>query len=132
MPDLRNGVVVDTSVWVDFLRGGRSRDAGAVEELVRSARAVTCGIVLAELLAGVKNAGQRARLSEALAGLDYVEMREQTWRRAGELAAGLRSKGRTLPMSDVIVAALALEHDLSVFTTDNHFRHIPGLRLHRA
>jgi predicted nucleic acid-binding protein len=130
MSESASRVVVDTSVWVDFLRGGRSRDASAVEELVRSARAVTCGIVLAELLAGVKNAGQREQLQEALAGLDYVEMREQTWRRAGELAAGLRSKGRALPMSDLIVAALALEHDLSVFTTDNHFRHVPGLRLH--
>jgi hypothetical protein len=129
MPESRR-VVIDTSVWVDFLRGGRSREATAVEELVRSARAVTCGIVLAELLAGVKNSEQRERLSEALAGLDYVEMREQTWRRAGELAAGLRGKGRTLPMSDLIVAALALENDLSVFTVDSHFRHIPGLRLH--
>jgi predicted nucleic acid-binding protein len=132
MPDTVNGVLIDTSVWVDYLSGGRGRDAAAVEELVRSSRAVTCGIVLAELLAGVRNAEQRERLSEALAGLDYVEMREQTWRRAAELAAGLRSRGRTLPMSDLIVAALALENDLSVFTADNHFRHIPGLRLHSA
>jgi len=124
------GVVVDTSVWVGFLRGGRDRDAAAVEELVRSARAVTCGIVRAELLAGVKDAAQRDRLQEALAGLDYVEMREQTWKRVGELAAGLRGKGRTLPMSDLIAAALAIEHDLSVFTIDNHFRQVPGLQLY--
>ena len=130
MPESRRGVVVDTSVWVDFLRGGRSRNAAAVEDLVRSGRAVTCGIVLAELLAGVKSDEQREQLSDALAGLDYVEMQEQTWRRAAELAAGLRSKGRTLPMSDLIVAAFALENDLSVFTRDNHFHHIPGLHLH--
>ena len=130
MPESRRGVVIDTSVWVAFLRGGRSPEAAAVEELVRSARAVTCGIVLAELLAGVKSAEQRERLSDALTGLDYVEMREQTWRRAGDLAAGLRDKGRTLPMSDLIVAALALENNLSVFTRDDHFQHIPDLRLH--
>jgi predicted nucleic acid-binding protein len=35
-------------------------------------------------------------------------------------------------MSDLIVAALALEHDLAVFTADSHFRHIHGLRLHSA
>jgi predicted nucleic acid-binding protein len=126
------GVVVDTSVWVDFLRGGRSRDAAAVAELVQTSRAVTCGVVLAELLAGVRSADQRDRLQEALGGLDYIEMQEPTWRRAGELAADLRARGRTLPMSDLIVAALAVEHDLAVFTTDNHFRHVPGLRLHTA
>ncbi len=130
MPDSASGVIVDTSVWVDFLRGGRGHDAVAVEELVRTARAVTCGIVLAELLAGVKHSEQREQLSDALAGLEYVELREQTWRRVGELAAELRSKGRTLPMSDLIVAALALEHGLSVLTSDNHFHSIPGLRLH--
>lgn len=124
------GVVVDTSVWVDFLRGGRGRAAAAVEELVHSARAVTCGIVLAELLAGVKDGVQRDSLQAALAGLDYVEMREETWRTVGELAAGLRRKGRILPMSDVIVAALAIERGLPVFTVDNHFRHVPGLQLH--
>ena len=124
------GVIVDTSVWVEFLRGGEGRNPGAVEDLIRSSQAVTCGIVLAELLAGVRNAGERIQLQEALAGLDYVETRERTWRRAGELAAELRSKGRTLPMSDLIVAALAIEHGLSVFTIDNHFRHVPGVHLY--
>jgi predicted nucleic acid-binding protein len=33
-------------------------------------------------------------------------------------------------MSDLIVAALALENNLSVFTRDDHFQHIPDLRLH--
>jgi len=128
--DLAGRVLVDTSVWVDFLRGGRG--AAAVEELIRSGRAVACGIVLAELLAGVRRAGQRDQLADALQGLDYIEVREQTWRRTGELAAELRSKGRTLPMSDLIVAALALEHDLAVLAADNHFRLIPGLLLHPA
>jgi len=130
MTEARNRVLVDTSVWVDFLRGGRG--AAAVEELIRSGRAVACGIVLAELLAGVRRAGQRDQLADALQGLDYIEVREQTWRRTGELAAELRSKGHTLPMSDLVVAALALEHDLAVLTADNHFRHIPGLLLHPA
>ena len=130
MTESAHRVLVDTSIWVDFLRSGRGRKAAAVEELIRSARAVTCGVVLAELLAGVKNLKQRRQLSDALAGLDYVEMREQTWRRTGDLAAELQSKGQTLPMSDLIVAALALEHDLSVFTSDSHFLLVPDLRLH--
>jgi len=123
------GVIVDTSVWVDFLRSGRGDGSAVVEDLVRTSQAKTCGMVLAELLAGVRNAADRTQLQEALAGLDYVEMREQTWRRAGELAADLRARGRTLPMSDLVVAALAIEHGFAVLTTDNHFRHIPGVRL---
>jgi tRNA(fMet)-specific endonuclease VapC len=124
------GVIVDTSVWVEFLRSGRGKASAVVEDLVRSSRAVTCGMVLAELLAGVRNRKDRTQLQDALAGLDYVEMREQTWHRAGEIAAELRSKGRTLPMSDLLVAALSIEHGFPVLTVDNHFRHIPGVRLY--
>jgi tRNA(fMet)-specific endonuclease VapC len=125
-----SGVIVDTSVWVEFLRGGKGRNANAVEDLVRSSQAVTCGVVLAELLAGVRNADERNQLQEALAGLDYVETKEQTWRRAGELAAELRSRGRTLPMTDLIVAALSIEHGLSVLTANRHFLSVPGVRLY--
>lgn len=124
------GVIVDTSVWVDFLRSGRGKSSAVVEDLIRSSQAVACGVVLAELLAGVRNREDREQLQEALAGLDYLEMQEQTWRLAGELAAELRSKGRTVPMSDLVVAALAIEHGFSVLTLDSHFRRIPGVRLY--
>lgn len=33
---------------------------------------------------------------------------------------------------DIIIAAIALEHDAEVFTIDPHFRRIPGLKLHRS
>jgi predicted nucleic acid-binding protein len=126
------GVIIDTSVWVEFLRVGRGKNSAAVEDLVRSSRAVTCGMVLAELLAGVRNVQDGRQLQEALAGLDYLEMTEQAWRRAGELASGLRVRGRTLPMSDLIVAALAIEHGFAILTVDSHFRHVPGVDLYAA
>jgi predicted nucleic acid-binding protein len=124
------GVIVDTSVWVEFLRSGKGKNSSIVEYLVKMSQAVTCGVVLAELLAGVRNLEDRRQLREALAGLDYLEMKVHTWRLAGELAADLRTKGRTVPMTDIIVAALSVEHGLSVLTADKHFLNVPGVHLY--
>jgi predicted nucleic acid-binding protein len=35
----------------------------------------------------------------------------------------------TLPLSDLVLAALALTTGMEVFTLDNHFRKVPGVRL---
>ena len=113
------GVVIDTSVWIEFLRGTDAGRSAEVARLVRGGRAVLCGVVEAELLA------------DALSGPEYAEVDRSTWRRAGELAAVLRRHGKTVPMSDLILAAVALAGDFAVFSIDNHFRLIPGLRLHR-
>jgi predicted nucleic acid-binding protein len=123
-------VIVDTSVWVDFLRGSRAGHAAEAERLVRAGRAATCGLVRAELLAGVRTEKDRLLVLEGLDGLDYFETTAQTWTRAGELAATLRARGRSVPITDCIVAAVALENACAVLTSDNHFRQMPGLSLH--
>ncbi len=123
-------VVIDTSVWIDFFR--ETKRASAVEQLIRADRAVTCGIVRAELIAGIRSERERRLLQQGLAGIDYLETNESTWRRAGELAAELRTRGHTLPMSDLIVAAIAIENDCLVYTKDSHFRRIPGVKLYKS
>src|SRR5574337_1567487 len=65
-----------------------------------------------------------------LAGLRFLDTTFSTWKRAGELSASLRRKGVTLPVSDLIIGALAIEHGYPVYTLDGHFRHIPGLTLY--
>ncbi len=48
----------------------------------------------------------------------------------GELFSLLRRKGIILPLSDLIIAAIGLEHDCQVFALDPHFKRIPGLKLY--
>jgi predicted nucleic acid-binding protein len=56
------------------------------------------------------------------------------WRRAGELSLALRRRGITVPLSDLVVAGLALEHGCAIYTLDSHshFDRIPDLPLHRV
>jgi predicted nucleic acid-binding protein len=125
-------VVIDTSVWVDFFRGTANSKADAIEKLVRSGRAVTCGIVQAELLAGIRDESERERLRQGMSGIEYVETTRSTWTKAGNLAAELRSRGLTLPLSDLVLAAIAVESGYLILSADRHFTRIPGVKLYKS
>ena len=82
------------------------------------------------LLQGCRTLSEREALSEALLALRYYEVTQATWLRTGNLSAQLLRKGVTLPLSDLIIAALAIEHDCRVYSLDAHFTKIPGLHLY--
>jgi predicted nucleic acid-binding protein len=83
--------------------------------------------VLFELIQGVKSDKEKAVVMNALSGLPYLKMNEQLWQKSAELSSSLKKKGLTLPLSDIFIAAIAIEYTLSVFTLDKHFEQIPGV-----
>lgn len=80
-------------------------------------------IVLGEMRLGVlvlPSGQKRARLEEWLAQVEQVVVC-LPWdvavsRRWAEMVAGLKRKGQALPLLDSMIAATALEHDLTVAT----------------
>ena len=88
------------------------------------------GVVLAELIRGCRTAKEAEATTSRLAGLRFIETAFSTWQRAGEPSFGLRRKGITLPLSDLVIAALALEHRVEIYTLDPHFKAVPGLALY--
>jgi len=124
-------VVVDTAVWVDFFRGRNEPVRAVLRELIRGRQAVLTGIVLAEVLQGIRTQQEADSVRSEFAALHYYEAARDTWSRAGSLSGELRRKGLTIPLTDLIISVLAMEHDAEVFTTDPHFEKIPGLKLYR-
>ena len=64
-----------------------------------------------------------------------VPVREYTLSAArifGRLDAATRSKGKTVPVADLLIGATALDLGFDVVTSSvRHFRLIPGLKVHR-
>ena len=56
-------------------------------------------------------------------------MTRDIWEKAGEISASLRRKGITIPLSDLMIAALALSGGYDVFTINPHFEQAHGLKL---
>ena len=118
----------DTCAWIDFLRGGQTPLAAVLEQSLLSSEVMTCGVVLLELLQGIKSPREEELVQNALQALPHLEMTRNLWIKAGKLSSRLRSKGHILPLSDIIIAVLALEHNCAVLTVDRHFEVVPGLK----
>lgn len=123
-------VIADTSLWIEYFKGGDEPARAGLRTLIRTEQVVLVGVVLAELLQGCRSSEEADTILSNLAGLRYLETGFSTWKRAGEFSASLRRKGITLPLSDLIIGALAIEHGYRVYTLDTHFKQIPNLKLY--
>ncbi len=54
---------------------------------------------------------------------------EITSKHYGSIKALLRRKGKLIPENDIWISALALQHNLTVATRDNHFKEVKGLAI---
>lgn len=121
--------VVDTSVWVSFLRWGADAASDELGRLIRHHRAVLVGPVLAELLQGLRTRGQERLLKKLFTVLPYLEANRADWQTAGASLRELRGRGITVPLTDAVIAAVARRHGLPVLTLDPHFAHLPVERV---
>jgi len=127
-----NRILPDTCAWIDFFRGRPSRMAEHVEAALVQGDVATCGVVLYELLQGIKSSREEALVLSAFQAVTHLEMTGHIWIKAARLSSQLRKKGHILPLSDIIIAILALEHACSLLTIDRHFDVIPGLTIIKA
>lgn len=131
IPNMADGYVIpDTSVWIQFFRVGSSPEAMAVRSLLVSDRVMLVGIVYAELLRGARNQEQLEILQDTLQSLPYTETDKDTWRITGRILSSLDRTGQRIPAADALIAAIAIQNDLSVYTQDEHFDRVSDLRRH--
>ena len=122
-------VALDTNAYSDFMRGVSERVA-----IVRAAHAIALPfIVLGELRAGFaagdRESANATTLQRFLASprVSVLPADEQTTHCYAQLHRQLRDHGRPIPTNDLWIAALAVQHDLVLCTSDRHFRQIPQL-----
>jgi predicted nucleic acid-binding protein len=119
----------DTCAWIDFFNNRQTPLAIALERLLVQGEVHTCGAVKYELVQGVRTGAEEKILLHALQAVTHLEMTELLWIKAGRLSGALRKKGVTIPFSDILIALLALENDLTILTVDRHFEQVAGVRV---
>ena len=114
-------VLIDTCGWIDFLRPGDGALADQVEQALADDLALMCSVSQAELLQGVKGQKEQRQLELLFDNVTLVDVEPADWLNAGRALQTLRSKGHQIPLTDALIAAVAIRHGVPVLTSDAHF-----------
>lgn len=125
-------IVVDTSVWIEYLRTPDSEHGRALDSLLGRKEALLTGVVIAEVVQGVRSDQQRTAVADYLLRLPYGDLSKEGWLQAGELAYQMRRQGQTPGLADLAIAAVAIEGGHELYTLDAGFQRVPGLTLHQV
>jgi len=115
--------VVDSSVWVDFLRGDRAA-VKRVGDLLDEGAATVCGPVVAEVVSGAQNAAEHALLKELFGGLEWLADPQGLWPRVADFRFALGRGGFRAGLIDLAIATAALDSGLPLVTRDRGFQRI--------
>ena len=115
-------LLVDSSVWIDVIRGAVTQGASFLEQRDDEEIAMA-GVVFQEVLQGVNDDLNYERLRDMFMAMLLVEPREfstyeiaaQLFRRAGVAGFTIRKP------ADCLIAALALEHGALLVHNDRDF-----------
>jgi predicted nucleic acid-binding protein len=120
-------VLVDTTVWIDWLRGVVTPASDQLRTLLGRGEAGLAPVILQELLQGAASPDALRTLRERFTALPMLMPRPgtATYAGAGTLYARCRWAGYT-PRSphDCLIAQLAIEHQAPLLHADRDFEHI--------
>ena len=110
--------------WLVFSKPA-SPEKRALDDLIDADRVALVGPIVAEVLFGFRRKAQCA-----LGGLTAPggSRTWDDWKLAAEIGRELAAKGHAIPISDLVIAAVAKRIDAGVYSTDPHFDLIPELK----
>jgi tRNA(fMet)-specific endonuclease VapC len=128
------GLMVDTNVFISSEKSGKAIDLSRWEQ---SQKVFASVVTVSELLMGVHRANteehrqRRSAFVEAIiSGVGVLDFTIGSARVHAEIYAELAKKGQMIGAHDLIIAATARHHDLSILTDNvDEFSRVPGLRV---
>lgn len=117
--------LVDTTVWIAWLRGHDTSCTRSLDALLDDGEAFLAPVILQEILQGARTPAALRTLREQFANLPMLLPTLETYAEAGALYARCRWQGVT-PRSphDCLIAWLAIENRLPLLHDDRDFEQI--------
>jgi predicted nucleic acid-binding protein len=114
--------LVDTSVWVEFLRKrGSPEIQSRLKPLIRNGETAITDWILLELMTGLRTTEDPNALLERFAPVHRLTFPDDGWKRAWTLAAALRRQGVTPSAADCYIATIAIGSKVRLIHADADF-----------
>jgi hypothetical protein len=122
-------VIVDTTVWVDYLHGMQNQETEWFDREVGQEEIGLTDLILCEVLQGVRRDDEYFRVRTLLGEFEVLETGgEELCVAAAENYRKLRKRGRTVRKTiDCLIATFCIRNGHSLLHRDNDFRHFEEL-----
>ncbi|MEI6232455.1 MAG: type II toxin-antitoxin system VapC family toxin [Planctomycetota bacterium] len=120
---------LDTSIVIQYF----NRHSGICSSIEQAACIVVTNVVIGELCFGAyksaKVIANLARIESFKSRVKILNCDAETANIYGKIKSLLSEKGRPIPDNDIWIAAMAMQHDLTLVSRDAHFNEVEGLKL---
>jgi predicted nucleic acid-binding protein len=120
-------VIVDTSVWSQVLRRNSKNNKillirKEISELINESRIIVLGVVVQELLSGIKNKSQFIELRDHFDSFEIEKPDREYFIKAADFFNLCRQKGIQGSHIDFYICAVAYINNWMIYTYDNDFQ----------
>lgn len=120
-----DGVLTDTSVWIDFFNDIKTKEVELLQTLIQEDYPVyICSIILQEILQGFSNDKEYKTAKDILLSYRFLETKPLEFAiGAAELYRSLKKKGITIRKSnDCLIGYHAIYYNIPVLHRDRDFK----------
>jgi len=121
--------LLDTTFIIDVLNNRRNRITAMKELIAASHELACCAVNVTEIYTGMR-AAEAAKTEALLRSLVYLPVEFEAARLAGELRQAWESKGKSLSVPDMIIAAVCITEKLTLITDNRKHFPMPELSIH--
>jgi len=117
-------ILIDSSVWIDFLNGKNSPERHALHKLISDSAKITIAeIIITEVLQGIKRESDFEAVKKFFEKLSIQRPKStETYVTAARIYRNCRSQGKTIRRTiDCIIAAICIENDIPILHKDSDF-----------
>ena len=120
-------IVVDSSAFIEYYRPrGDPKASSAVAEAISEDRVAVNGLIQVEICGYAASEATRDRLVSDFKAFHWLDLSRADFALAQDLGFQLRKNGVTIPATDLIIAASAMNSDATLYHRDRHFDLIAG------
>lgn len=113
--------LIDTCIWIDFLRGRNLPHVQLLEGLLDEGEACLCEVTFAEICFGARDERQFKKYERDFSQIPLLKLPDNWHRELARMGHTLQRQGHRPFMADLQIALTALTHSAELLTTDKDF-----------